>query len=622
MCGILGYVGSLNATDVLIDGLRKLEYRGYDSAGVAVLTNGHFEIRRSVGKLNELQNLLMKQPASGHLGVGHTRWATHGAPTEVNAHPHSDTTGKVVVVHNGIIENYRKLKDRLQKDGVVFKSQTDTEVVGHLIGHHYERLIKTGKDKPVQRNEFIRAVQAALKEIEGTFALGIVCSDLPDLVIGARRDCPLIVGVGEGQNFLASDVPAILAYTRDVIFLDDNDIAIVSSKGVEIVNLEGQRVDRKVSRVVWDAIQAEKAGYRHFMLKEIHEQPRSLENTLLGRLDSHTGEVRLEGSGLSEAEAAKVNRVRFVACGTSWHASLIGSYLVEKYTRIPCQVEIASEFRYRDPVIEAGTLVVAVSQSGETADTLAAARLAKKQGAQVLTIANVVGSSMTREAQGSLLTHCGPEIGVASTKAFTGQLLAMHLLMLDLARTRKSLPEKKLAAMGQDLQHLSRWVTETLKCEAAVTEIAKKYFRRKDFLFLGRNLNYPIALEGALKLKEISYIHAEGYPAGEMKHGPIALIDENMPIVAIATKSSVYDKMVSNIEEAKSRGASVIAIATEGDTMVKEKADEVIYVPDVPEDLAPIITVVPLQILAYQIAVFLGCDVDQPRNLAKSVTVE
>jgi len=622
MCGILGYVGNLNATDVLIDGLRKLEYRGYDSAGVAVLTNGHFEIRRSVGKLNELQNLLMTNPASGHLGVGHTRWATHGAPTEVNAHPHSDTTGKVVVVHNGIIENYRKLKDRLQKDGVVFKSQTDTEVVGHLIGHHYERLIKSGKDKPVQRNEFIRAVQAALKEVEGTFALGIVCSDLPDLVIGARRDCPLIVGVGQGQNFLASDVPAILAYTRDVIFLDDNDIALVSSKGVEIIDLEGKKVDRKVSRVVWDAIQAEKAGYRHFMLKEIHEQPRALENTLLGRLDSHTGEVRLDGSGLSEADAAKVKRVRFVACGTSWHASLIGSYLIEKYTRIPCQVEIASEFRYRDPVIEPGTLVVAVSQSGETADTLAAARLAKKQGSQVLTIANVVGSSMTREAHGSLLTHCGPEIGVASTKAFTGQLLAMHLLMLDLARTLKTVPEKKLAEMGRNLQHLSSWVTQTLQCEAHVTEIAKRYFRRKDFLFLGRNLNYPIALEGALKLKEISYIHAEGYPAGEMKHGPIALIDENMPIVAIATKSSVYDKMVSNIEEAKSRGASVIAIATEGDTMVKDKADEVIYVPDVPEDLAPIITVVPLQILAYQIAVFLGCDVDQPRNLAKSVTVE
>jgi glutamine---fructose-6-phosphate transaminase (isomerizing) len=621
MCGILGYAGFLNATDVLIEGLRKLEYRGYDSAGVAVLENGHFEIRRSVGKLSELQNLIMKQPVTGHLGVGHTRWATHGAPTEVNAHPHSDTTGKIVVVHNGIIENYRGLKEKLQKDGVVFKSQTDTEVVGHLISSHYQRLVKTGKDKPVSRNEFIRAVQAALKEVEGTFALGIVCTDLPDLLIGARRDCPLIVGVGEKHNFLASDVPAILAYTRDVMFLEDNDIALLSPDKVQIINLEGKVMERKTSRVVWDAIQAEKAGYKHFMLKEIHEQPRSIENTLLGRLDSHTGEVTLEGSGLSDIDATKINRIRFVACGTSWHASIIGSYLIEKYTKIPCQVEIASEFRYRDPVIEPGTLVVAVSQSGETADTLAALRLAKKKEAKVLTIANVVGSSLTREA-GSLLTHCGPEIGVASTKAFTAQVLAMHLLMLDLARSRKTVPTEKLQAMGRDLQHLSQWVANTLKCEAAVTEVARKYFRRRDFLFLGRNLNYPIALEGALKLKEISYIHAEGYPAGEMKHGPIALIDENMPIVAIATKSSVYDKMVSNIEEAKSRGADVIAIATEGDTMLKDKAAEVIYVPDVPEDLSPIIAVIPLQILAYQVAVFLGCDVDQPRNLAKSVTVE
>ncbi|MBV9080625.1 MAG: glutamine--fructose-6-phosphate transaminase (isomerizing) [Elusimicrobia bacterium] len=622
MCGILGYVGHLNATEVLIEGLRKLEYRGYDSAGVAVLTNGHFEIRRSVGKLAELQNLLMKAPVAGRLGVGHTRWATHGAPTEVNAHPHSDATGKIVVVHNGIIENYRALKERLQKAGVTFKSQTDTEVVGHLISSHYERLIKTGKDKPVQRNEFIRAVQAALKEIEGTFALGIVCSDLPELLIGARRDCPLIVGIGQDHNFLASDVPAVLQYTRDVIFLEDNDIAVLSPAGVQITDLDGKTIQRKTSRVVWDAIQAEKAGFKHFMLKEIHEQPRSVENTLLGRLDSQTGEVRLEGSGLTEADAAKVQRVRFVACGTSWHASIIGAYLIEKHTRIPCQVEVASEFRYRDPVIEPGTLVVAVSQSGETADTLAAARLAKKKNATVLTIANVVGSSLTRDAHGSLLTHCGPEIGVASTKAFTGQVLAMQLLMLDLARQRKTVSEETLRQMGRDLQHLPRWITETLKCEAKVTEVAKKFFRHTDFLYLGRNINYPIALEGALKLKEISYIHAEGYPAGEMKHGPIALIDENMPIVAIATKSSVYEKMVSNIEEAKSRGAKVIAIATEGDKEVAEKASDVIYVPDVPEDLSPIINVVPLQILAYEIAVLLGCDVDQPRNLAKSVTVE
>jgi len=621
MCGILGYVGTLNATNVLIDGLRKLEYRGYDSAGVAVLVNGHFEVRRAVGKLFELQSVLEANPVSGRLGIGHTRWATHGAPTEINAHPHSDETGRVVVVHNGIIENYRMLKERLQKAGVKFKSQTDTEVVGHLIAHHLGGATKDTK-KPIQRDQFIKAVQEALKEIHGTFALGIVCSDLPDLLIGARRDCPLIVGLGQGQNFLASDVPAILAYTREVIFLDDNDIALIEPSGVHVIDFDSQTVTRPVHKVSWDPIQAEKAGYKHFMLKEIHEQPRIVEDSLLGRLNTQTGEVTLDQSGLSEEAAAAVTRIRFVACGTSWHASLIGAYLIEKYTRIPCQVEIASEFRYRDPVVENGTLVVAVSQSGETADTLAALRLAKKKGARTLVIANVVGSSLTRDADGSLLTHCGPEIGVASTKAFTGQLVAMHLLALNLARAKKTLSAAELRAKGQDLAHLSQWVTKVLLCEPAVIEIAKKFSRHTDFLFLGRNLNYPVALEGSLKLKEISYIHAEGYPAGEMKHGPIALIDEKMPVVAIATKSAVYDKMVSNIEEAASRGAQVIAIATEGDTMVKEKAAEVIYVPDVPEDLTPIINVIPLQILAYHIAVFLGCDVDQPRNLAKSVTVE
>ncbi len=619
MCGILGYVGPLNATNVLIEGLRKLEYRGYDSAGVAVMVDGRFEIRRAVGKLSELQAHLLVKPVSGNIGVGHTRWATHGAPTEINAHPHSDETGRIVVVHNGIIENYRTLKERLQGLGVKFKSQTDTEVVGHLIAHH---LAKVTGGKKTDRDSFIKAVQSALKEVHGTFALGIVCADFPDLLIGARRDCPLIVGIGKGENFLASDVPAILAYTREVIFLDDNDIALISPAGVQIIDFDGAIVSRPTHRVAWDPIQAEKAGYKHFMLKEIHEQPRIVEDSLLGRLNTQTGEVMLEQSGLTEQDAAALTRIRFVACGTSWHASLIGAYLVEKYTRIPCQVEIASEFRYRDPVVEPGTLVVAVSQSGETADTLAALRLAKKKGARTLVIANVVGSSLTRDAHGSLLTHCGPEIGVASTKAFTGQLVAMHLLALDLARAKKTLTADELRAKGQDLAHLSQWVTKVLAVEPAVMEIAKRFFRRKDFLYLGRNLNYPVALEGALKLKEISYIHAEGYPAGEMKHGPIALIDEDMPVVAIATKSPIYEKMVSNIEEAASRGAQVIAIATEGDTMVKEKAAEVIYVPDVPEDLSPIINVIPLQLLSYQIAVLLGCDVDQPRNLAKSVTVE
>ncbi len=619
MCGILGYVGGLNATQVLVDGLRRLEYRGYDSAGVAVLTNGGFEIRRAVGKLSELEAVLQKSPLSGHMGLGHTRWATHGAPTERNAHPHTDGTGTIIVVHNGIIENYLSLKEKLSSDGCEFKSQTDTEVVSHLISHYRK---KFAKDSDNKKTVFIKAVLAALKDIKGTFALGIVCAELPDLVVGARRDCPLIVGMGDKQNFLASDVPAILSYTRDVVFLEDGDVAILSKEGVDFVDVEGQKVTRKVHKIAWDPVQAEKAGYKHFMIKEIHEQPRIVENTLLGRLNTHTSEVSLGELDFLGKEVANVKRVRFIACGTSWHASLVGSYLIEKYTGIPSQVDIASEFRYRDPIVDSGTLMVAVSQSGETADTLAALRLAKKKGAKVLGIANVVGSTLTRDADGSLLTHCGPEIGVASTKAFMGQLVAMHLLTMHLAKLKKFVPEPQLVAMGKNLTHLSQWITETLECEKQAAEVAKKYFRRKNFLYLGRNVNYPVAMEGALKLKEISYIHAEGYPAGEMKHGPIALLDENLPIVAVVTKSTVYDKMISNIEEAKSRGADVIAIATKGDTLVGQKAADVIYVPEVPEDLSPLINVIPLQLLAYYIAVFLGCDVDQPRNLAKSVTVE
>jgi glucosamine--fructose-6-phosphate aminotransferase (isomerizing) len=618
MCGILGYVGGLDATRVLVDGLKKLEYRGYDSAGVAVLTPNGIEIRRSVGKLIELENVLLQKPLSGHLGVGHTRWATHGAPTERNAHPHTDGSGKIVVVHNGIIENHMPLKEKLIAAGCEFKSQTDTEVVGHLIAFHLKRLPQPASE----RDAFVQAVLAALREIKGTFALGIVNADVPDVVIGARRDCPLIVGLGDGENFLASDVPAILAHTRRVVFLEEGDVVVIDRKAVQFLDVSGKTVERHASKIAWDPVQAEKAGYKHFMLKEIHEQPRIVEDTLMGRLDLRTHMVNLDQSGLNEADARAITRVRFLGCGTSWHASLVGSYLIEKYAGIPCQVDIASEFRYRDPIVEPGTLIIPVSQSGETADTLAALRAAKKKGARVLAIANAVGSTLTREAEGCLLTHCGPEIGVASTKAFLGQLVAMHMLTLYLARLRKATPASQLQKMGQDLAHLSQWVTATMECEAHTNDVAKKYFRRKNFLFLGRNVNYPVALEGALKLKEISYIHAEGYPAGEMKHGPIALIDENVPVVAIATKSAVYDKMVSNIEEARSRGADVIAIATQGDALVKEKAADVIYVPEVPEDLSPLINVIPLQLLSYRIAVLLGCDVDQPRNLAKSVTVE
>ncbi len=620
MCGILGYVGDKDASRILVDGLRKLEYRGYDSSGVAVVEGSRLTIRRSVGKLSALERLLRKKPVDGTIGLGHTRWATHGAPSEGNAHPHIDSSGRIVIVHNGIIENYLALKKKLVAQGIRFRSETDTEVVAHLVSWHWHALLR--RTSKGSREILIQAVRDALREIRGTYALGIMCTSLPDLIIGARRDCPLIVGIGKDANFLASDVPAVIANTRQVIFLEDGDVALVEKNKVEILDHTGVKVNRTVNRISWNPEQAEKAGYPHFMLKEIHEQPRVVEDTLRGRLHLKTGDIILDELGLSEQKIKSIRKVRFVACGTSWHAALTGSYLIEKYTGIPCQVDIASEFRYRDPVIERGTVVIAVSQSGETADTLAALRLARKKGAHTLCIANVIGSSMTRDAQGSLMTHCGPEIGVASTKAFTGQLVAMQMLALYFARIRKSYPAKQLRAAGKDLAHLSQWVTETLKCGKHVLAVAKKYAKRGNFLFIGRNLNYPIALEGALKLKEISYIHAEGYPAGELKHGPIALIDRKMPIVAVAPEAGVYEKIASNIQEAKSRGADVIAIATRGNKELKSHVRDIIYIPPVPEELAPLVSVIPLQILAYDIAVLLGRDVDQPRNLAKSVTVE
>jgi glucosamine--fructose-6-phosphate aminotransferase (isomerizing) len=620
MCGILGYVGDRDASQILVDGLRKLEYRGYDSSGVAIVEGSQLTIRRSVGKLSALERLLKRKPVDGCIGLGHTRWATHGAPSEGNAHPHIDSSGRIVIVHNGIIENYLALKKKLQAQGVRFRSETDTEVVAHLISWHWQALLR--RNSKSSREILIQAVRSALGEIRGTYALGIMCTALPDLVIGARRDCPLIVGVGKDENFLASDVPAVISNTRQVIFLEDGDVALIERNKVEIIDHAGSKAHRPISKISWNPAQAEKAGYPHFMLKEIHEQPRVVEDTLRGRLHMKTGDIELNELGLSEQKIKKIRKVRFVACGTSWHAALTGSYLIEKYSGIPCQVDIASEFRYRDPVVEPGTLVIAVSQSGETADTLAAIRLARKKGAYTLCIANVIGSSMTREAQSSLMTHCGPEIGVASTKAFTGQLVAMQMLALYLGRVRKSYPTKSLRALGKNLAHLSQWVTETLKCAPQVARVAKRYCKRGNFLFIGRNLNYPIALEGALKLKEISYIHAEGYPAGELKHGPIALIDRKMPIVAVAPEAAVYEKIASNIQEAKSRGADVIAIATRGNKEIKSHTRDVIYIPAVPEDLSPLLSVIPLQLLAYDIAVLLGRDVDQPRNLAKSVTVE
>lgn len=621
MCGIVGYIGKENAADVLLDGLRRLEYRGYDSAGMVVLDGNAVGIRRSVGKLSNLELNLKHAPLAGHAGVGHTRWATHGRPSEENAHPHRDGTGRVVVVHNGIIENYMSLKSGLQARGVKFESQTDTEVVAHLVGQAVAR--RRGGEGVLTPALFVEAVREALSEIKGTYALGIVSADCPGVVIGARRECPLLLGIGENEYFLASDAPAILAHTREAVFLQDGDLALLTPESVSIVSIEtGRPVDRKATHLPWDPLQAEKAGYRHFMLKEIHEQPRSLEDTLRGRLNLDELKVHLDLLKLSEEQIRRFRKMTLVACGTSYHAGLMARYLIESWVQAPCDVEIASEYRYRNPLAGPDDLVVAISQSGETADTIAAIRHAKEKGARTLAICNSVGSTLYRECQGKILTHCGPEIGVASTKAFTAQLGVLYVLALYGALVRGTLPRADVEKIMQNLLHLPRWIGEALKMDSAVAALAKKFFHSRHFLYLGRHLNYPIALEGALKLKEISYIHAEGYPAGELKHGPIALIDEDMPVVAIATQGKVYDKVMTNVEEVSARGGRVIALATVGDTRVTALTSDVLWMPDVPESMAPAVNVVPLQLLAYHIAVLRGCDVDQPRNLAKSVTVE
>ena len=620
MCGIVGYIGKNEASDVLLDGLRRLEYRGYDSAGMVVLDGGRLDIRRSVGKLMNLEALLKKEPLRGGAGVGHTRWATHGRPSEENAHPHRDATGRVVVVHNGIIENYTTLKAGLVARGVRFASQTDTEVVAHLVG---EAIARRRSKAALSADQFVEAVREALSEVKGTYALGIVSADCPGVVLGARRECPLLIGVGEGENFLASDAPAILSRTREAVFLQDGDMAVLTADAYRVISIDtGRPVERKKVHLPWDPLQAEKAGYRHFMLKEIHEQPRALEDTLRGRLSLDDTGVHLDTLKLSEDQIRGFKKMTIVACGTSFHAGLVARYLIEKWVKAPCDVEIASEYRYRDPLIGPGDLVVAISQSGETADTIAALRHAKEKGARTLAVCNVVGSTLYREAHGKILTHCGPEIGVASTKAFTSQLVVLYLLAVYGGLLRGTLPRTEVEKILQDLLHLPRWVGDALKEDPGVLALAKKFSHSHNFLYLGRNLNYPIALEGALKLKEISYIHAEGYPSGELKHGPIALIDEDMPVVAIATPSPVYDKMMSNLEEVAARGGKVIALAARGDARVAALTPDVISMPDVPDYLSPMVNVVPLQLLAYHIAVLRGCDVDQPHNLAKSVTVE
>jgi len=602
MCGIVGYVGFRDAVDVLIEGLRRLEYRGYDSAGVAVRTGDGLRELKRAGKLKVLADALAQSPLSGTVGIGHTRWATHGPPTDRNAHPHR--SGKLAIVHNGIIENYLELKGRLEQKGYRFESDTDTEVLAHLIADHY-------------RGDLEAALRAALAEARGAYAVVAMHED-EDVLVAARTVSPLVVGLGEGENFLASDVPALLPYTRRVVFLEDGEMAVVRRDGVEIKDLAGNPRPLRVTEVDWSLEQAEKGGFPHYMLKEIMEQPWVLENTLGGRLDEAAGEVRLD----LPLDPGAFERIHVVAAGTAFYAGWVGKYLIEKLARLPVEAEIASEYRYRDPVVDGKTLFIAVSQSGETIDTLEALREARNRGAATLGVINVKGSSITREADATLYIHAGPEIGVASTKAYLAMLAAMVMLAVWLGRARGTLDPAEARALLHEMRKLPRLAEAVLGRREAVERVAAKYHQATDFLFLGRNLHAPTAFEGALKLKEISYIHAEAYPAGEMKHGPIALIDEHLPVVVVSPRGPWYEKTRSNIQEVRARGGRVIAVATDGDEEIRDHAEEVLYIPEVHPLLSPILAVIPLQLLAYETAVLLGRDVDQPRNLAKSVTVE
>ncbi len=614
MCGIVGYVGNKDVVPILIDGLKRLEYRGYDSAGIGVIENGRLELRRCMGKICNLENALKEKPCKGSIALGHTRWATHGRPSEENAHPHTDCRDRLVVVHNGIIENYLTLKKGLIKEGHKFKSETDTEVLAHLV----EKYLAKSRGK----KSILFALQRALKEVEGSYAVGVISVDDPEKIVCARKESPLVIGLGRKEYFIASDVPAILGYTRKVIYLDDGETAEVSTSGVEVYDKSGRKIKKKVFQISWDPVMAEKGGYKHFMLKEIHEQPRAIRDTFRGRMAPDKGEVYLEEIGLSKEEIRKIEKVYIVACGTSYHSALYGEFLFEELVRLPCEVDIGSEFRYRNPIINGNTLVLLISQSGETADTLAGLKEAKEKGGKTLAICNVLGSTATREADGVIYTRAGPEIGVASSKAFTAQLTALCLLAIYFGRVRGTLGKEKARNILMHLLRIPHQVEEVLENQEEIIACAQSYFKKIDFLFLGRHINYPIALEGALKLKEISYIHAEGYPAGEMKHGPIALIDKNMPVLAIATDSKVYEKVMANIEEVKARDGIVIALATKNNKEIKKKAEHVFYLSETMEILSPIVNVVSLQLLAYHIAALRGCDVDQPRNLAKSVTVE
>jgi glucosamine--fructose-6-phosphate aminotransferase (isomerizing) len=624
MCGIVGYIGDKQVVPVILEGLQRLEYRGYDSAGIAVGDGqGHLEVRRASGKLRNLEQAVREQPLQGTYGIGHTRWATHGRPTEENAHPHRDCTGQVVVVHNGIVENYLALKRALSEQGHRFVTETDTEIIAHLIE---KELAELGA-KAVGRLE--EAVRRAVLQLKGIFSVVVISSRDPDKIVAARMGPPVVVGLGDKEYFVASDIPAILFHTRDMLFLGDGEMAVLTRAGVRLTDFQGAEVSRKPERITWDPVQAQKGGYKHFMLKEIYEQPQAVRDTTLGRASQETGCVQLGEWGFSEDDFRRFQQVKIVAMGTSYNAGLVGKFLLERLARIPTEVDYGSEFRYRDPIVGPDTLTIVISQSGETADTIAAQRESKQKGSKTLAICNVIGSMVTREATGTLYTHAGPEIGVASTKAFTSQITALFLLALHIGQARGRVGAEESLSLVQELTRLPGKMTSVLGLDAEIENLSRQFFKHRNFLYLGRGIHYPIALEGALKLKELSYIHAEGYPAGEMKHGPIALIDEEMPVVAIATREQGneaselgYEKMLSNIKEVKAREGVVIAVVSPGDRDARETADHVIEVPAAPELLVPILEVIPLQLLAYHIAVRRGCDVDQPRNLAKSVTVE
>ncbi len=609
MCGIIGYVGPKETAEVLIEGLKRLEYRGYDSAGIAVFHQGRIEIRRKKGKLTSLKELIGQESFDGRAGIGHTRWATHGRPSDENAHPHK--AGRVAVVHNGIIENYLTLKEDLKKRGHLFTSETDTEIISHLI----DEFLREGCEPLI-------AVRKAMERIKGSYALGILVEGEQGSLIACRNESPLVIGLGEGEYFIASDIPPILPHTRNFIFMEDGEIAYLSMEGIKLYDSKGKEISREAKRVDWSPLMAERAGYKHFMLKEIFEQPRAVIDTIRGRVSEEKGEVVFEEVHLDQKVLKKMRRITLIACGTSYHAALVGKFLFEEFCRIPVEVDIGSEFRYRNPLIGEDTLLIAISQSGETADTLAGLREGKRKGAMTLAICNVVESTLARDSHYVIYTHAGPEIGVASTKTFITQLVVLFLLALRMGRELGRIGVQEGRALIEELIKIPHRMEETLKSSKQVVQIAKKYLQAKHFLYLGRGINYPIALEGALKLKEISYIHAEGYPAGEMKHGPIALIDREMPVVVLAPKNEVYEKILSNIEEVKAREGMVIALASPSDREIGRRVDDVIYIPDTHPSLSPLLLTIPLQLLAYYMADFKGTDVDQPRNLAKSVTVE